>query len=419
MAFCENAGFPSTVLQHRYPNTPNLHDVITLAARLRSGEDVAGLLSNPPDIVVGGSPCQSYSIAGARQGLSDSRGQLTLTYAEIIHVIKPKILIWENVPGVLSDKSNAFGTLLGDLAGHGDALSLPPGHKRWPDAGVVAGPERTLAWRILDAQYFGVPQRRRRVFLVGCTGASGLHPGDLLFEPQSLYRDTQASRQKGQVAPTLPARSSGGGGLGTDFDCDGGLIPLTVGTIVGSAGRRGGIQEQDGGRGLIACFGGNNTTGPIDVATACNAHGGPCGRLDFESETFVVSEGKATHTLRAMGHDGSHANAGGQVAIAFDCKAGGNTGFSVSEKPSSLRGNGHGGGHAAVALPGLQWRVRRLMPLECERLQGFPDHHTRVPVTRGKTVKAAADGPRYKAIGNSMAVPCMLWIGERIRWPTP
>lgn len=122
--------FANTVLTNHYPDTHNLGDVVSLRDRLVAGEDVAGLLSNPPDVIVGGSPCQAWSIAGSRNGLSDPRGQLTLVYAEIINAIQPGIIVWENVPGVLSAKDNGFGHLLGALAGQGDPIHLPAGHRR-------------------------------------------------------------------------------------------------------------------------------------------------------------------------------------------------------------------------------------------------------------------------------------------------
>lgn len=175
--------FANAALAHHYPDVLNLGSVVDLRDRLLAGDNVAGLLSNPPDLIVGGSPCQAWSVAGSRKGLSDPRGQLTLVYAEIIHAIRPEFIVWENVPGVLSAKDNGFGHLLGSLAGHGEPIPVPPGHKRWSNAGVVAGPLQetsswTLAWRILDAQHFGVPQRRRRVFLVGCSATSGRDPSE-------------------------------------------------------------------------------------------------------------------------------------------------------------------------------------------------------------------------------------------------
>lgn len=516
--------FANAALAHHYPDAPNLGSVVNLRDRLVSGEDVAGLLSDPPDIVVGGSPCQSWSVAGSRKGLADPRGQLTLVYAEIIDAIRPRFIVWENVPGVLSARDNGFGHLLGALAGHGSAIPVPPGHKRWSNAGVVAGPERALAWRILDAQYFGVPQRRRRVFLVGCAAASGRDPAEILFERQGVPGDSApCGKTRKDVAPTLASRTRVGGGLGTDFDLDGGLIPSVrapqkmapVYAIQGAATRENPDSGLDGigvrenvaytleARAEVqaVAFGGNNTSGPITRATAVNACVSASGRMDFESETFIVD-------LSAAAGADALASANALPPIAFDCKAGGNTSFSIGDKPGSMRGEGHGGGHLAIAFdakssaPGVgsvcgtmrscghaekshansgwhlavafqpgnlrrgagskpseqsfptlkadhgrgmsdqhphiahtlraegfdasedgtgrgiplvpvhraSWAVRRLTPVECARLQGFPDHYLNITYRK----KAAADGNKYKALGNSMAVPVMRWIGNRI-----
>jgi len=271
--------------------------------------------------------------------------------------------VWENVPGVLSlDGGRAFASILGGLAecGYG------------------------LAYRVLDAQFvrvdgFGraVPQRRRRVFVVGYLG-DWRRAAAVLFERSSLSRHPPPRRQAGQIAaPTISARPTGGGGLGTDFECDGGLV----------------------------AFGGNNTSGPIDVATAQTAHGGS-GRFDFESETFVA------HALRGEVVDASEDGTGRGTPLVP---------VAVDVAPCLRSGGNVTGGDRPYPSSGVAWRVRRLMPIECERLQGFPDGYTAVPYPLPKwapkfpeRVKYAADGPRYKALGNSMAVNCMRWIGRRI-----
>ena len=315
LAFSEIDPFPSAVLARHYPEVKNLGDV----TRFHEWPDLE------PDIIVGGSPCQAFSIAGLRKGLDDPRGNLTLTYLAVVDRYRPRWVVWENVPGVLlHDGGRTFGTFLGALAelGYG-----------W-------------AYRVMDAQYVrvqshprAVPQRRRRVFVVGCAG-DGRRAAQVLFEPESLRGNPPPRREAGAsvaaiaggrpasggaegVAPTIPSRRSAGGGLGTDFDCDGGLI----------------------------AFGGNNTQGPIDVATARNASATASGRMDFESETFLVADATAS-----LG-------------------------------------------------------VRRLTPTECEALQGFSRGYTDI-IYRGKR---AADGPRYKSLGNSMATNVMSWIGQRIK----
>ncbi|MDU7590228.1 MAG: DNA cytosine methyltransferase, partial [Acidovorax sp.] len=221
--------FPSAVLAHHYPDVPNLGDMTTISRRVLTGEVSA------PDVFCGGTPCQAFSVAGLRQSLDDARGNLTLKFVEIADAIDHVrtgrgedecIVFWENVPGVLSTKDNAFGCFLGGLAGEDGPLE-PPGGK-WANAGAVYGPRRAIAWRTLDAQYFGVAQRRRRVFVVA-SARKGFDPATVLFEFDGMRRDTAPSREAGKVAPTIPSRSTAGGGLGTDFDCDGGTICVATG----------------------------------------------------------------------------------------------------------------------------------------------------------------------------------------------
>ena len=221
--------FPCAVLAHHYPDVPNLGDMTTLPERIASGEVEA------PDVFTGGTPCQAFSVAGKRGSLSDDRGNLSLTFCEIANAIddvraaagrEPCIVVWENVPGVLSTSDNAFGCFLGALAGSG--CELQPAGGRWTNAGLVLGPRRAVAWRILDAQYFGLAQRRRRVFVVA-SARDGFDPAAVLFEFDGVRRDSPPSREARQVAPTIPSRSTAGGGLGTDFDLDGGVITMAHG----------------------------------------------------------------------------------------------------------------------------------------------------------------------------------------------
>ena len=361
VAFAEVAAFPSAVLAHRFPEVPNLGDLTKI-----DGASLKGRL----DLIVGGTPCQAFSISGLRQSLSDARGNLTLKFVELCDAANPSLVLWENVPGVLNTPDNAFGCLLAGLAGWDEPLLPPEG--RWPTAGVVRGPRRTLAWRVLDAQHFGVPQRRRRVFLFAARAGDGIDPAAVLFESQGLRGDplagiaswegfagragsgaaqqdvvcvtgerTHALTAEGAdasedgtgrgtpiicaaIAPTLPSRSTAGGGLGTDFDCDGGLV------------------------------------------------------IEPQAVALVGREGGATAELRGSVYPTLRASTGG------------------GDKPYILTDT-----------------VRRLIPKECERLQGFPDDWTRIP-WRGKPAETCPDGPRYKACGNSMAVPVMRWIGLRI-----
>lgn len=411
-AFAEIGAFPAAVLAQHYGSTPNLGDI----RAFRTWPDAA------LDILVGGTPCQSFSIAGLRQGLADPRGNLTLVYLAIADRYRPEWLVWENVPGVLSiDNGRTFGTFVGGLAKLG----------------------YHAAWRVLDAQYvrvdgFGraVPQRRRRVFVVGHLG-DWRRAAAVLFEPESLSWDSPPRREAGKGI-------AGSTAYGIDSDC----IDRSGGAV-GTAGERSGLGVERelaysirAKRAGAVAFGGNDTSGPIDVATARNAHGGPYGRLDFDSETFIAfsckdhgaDAGEIAPTLRSMGHDGSHANAGGQIAIAIQ---------DVGNRDKAQNGVGASGDGVAytidaAAMQGVafdmrgreggsqfegphdtgssrsyiaqQWAVRRLTPRECERLQGFPDDYTLIRY-RGRS---ARDGPRYKALGNSMAVNVMRWIGGRI-----
>ncbi|MDP9666283.1 UNVERIFIED_ORG: DNA (cytosine-5)-methyltransferase 1 [Pseudomonas cremoricolorata] len=445
--YAEIEPFPCAVLAHHYPAIPNHGDMTRLAALVLSGKIPA------PEVLVGGTPCQAYSVAGMREGLADPRGALTIKYVELLDAIdhvrtkrgQPEAAcLWENVPGVLSDKGNAFGCFLGALVGESAELK-PPGGK-WKDAGCVYGPTRTVAWRVLGAQYFGLAQRRRRVFVVASARA-GFDPIEVLFEREGLRRDTPPRRGQGEDA---------------------------AGTITASTG---GVDENDAADGRLTVFGGNNTAGPIDVAPARNACASASGRMDFESEAFVVSgtlqaNGKAAGSATqqdaesgmlvvhgtqdpciladqafALGRNSGQENAvlafaensrseirleggtghvagtlsggggkpgQGMPCIAFSCK---DHGADAGELAPTLRAMGHSGSHpnsgGQVAVQGHSG-VRRLTPRECERLQGFPDDYTLIPY-RGKPVSDCPDGPRYKAIGNSKAVPVVRWIGQRLQ----
>lgn len=325
-AFSEIEKFPSRVLAHHYPDVPNLGDM----TKFQDWPDGA------IDLLVGGTPCQSFSVAGLRAGMADPRGNLALTYLAITDRYRPRWLLWENVPGVLSSNGGRdFGAILGAMVqlGYG------------------------FAYRVLDAQFAGVPQRRRRVFVVGYLG-DWRPAAEVLFELHSLQGHPAPSGKKGQrIADSLTVGANQYSGF-----CGEPTIARCVTTREGQ-------------------------------------------RHDPSLETYV------THSLRGEGYDASEDGTGRGTPLvpAFDCKASGQNGFGVGNIASTLRSMGHanshsnGGGHQAVSFGST---VRRLTPRECERLQGFPDDYTAIP--------NASDGPRYKALGNSMAVPCMRWIGERI-----
>jgi DNA (cytosine-5)-methyltransferase 1 len=346
--------FPSAVLAHHYPAVLNLGDMTAIDGSAWRGQI---------DVLVGGTPCQAFSVAGRRRSLDDARGNLALTFVDLADAIDPPWIVWENVPGVLSTRDNAFGCLLGGLAGE-DGPLLPPGGK-WADAGCVLGPARTVAWRVLDAQHFGLAQRRRRVFVVAGAGGRA-DPAQVLLERDGLRRNSPPRRQS---------------------------------------------RQNTAGPAACRAFGGNNTSGPIDVATALNACASASGRMDFETETFV------THSLRGEGFDASEDGTGRGtplVPVAFDCKASGDVAagaIAPTLRAMNALGRDNAGGQLAVHH---HLGVRRLTPRECERLQGFPDDYTRIPWRR-KAAEDCPDGPRYRALGNSMAVPVMHWIGSRIQ----
>lgn len=208
--------FPSAVLAYRFPEVTNHGDMLKCAGMVKAGEIEA------PDVFIGGTPCQSWSVAGKRKGLEDARGNLSLTFCGIADAVDdvrrrdgkpPCVVLWENVPGVLSDKGNGFGCILGELSGSGCQLQPPGG--RWRNAGCVFGPKRTAAFRVLDSQYYGVAQRRRRVFVVASAG-DWCRPEEVLFEFDGLRRDSPPSREAGEGVTHDLAPCLTGGGRGVE-----------------------------------------------------------------------------------------------------------------------------------------------------------------------------------------------------------
>lgn len=393
--YSEIEAYPCSVLAHHYPEVTNLGDMRKIARAILTGEVPA------PDVLVGGTPCQAFSLAGLREALDDERGQLTLTYMRLLDAIDfirgrsglaPAIAVWENVPGVLSTKDNAFGCFLAGLAG--EDVPLVPAGKKWTNAGCVFGPKRAVAWRVMDAQYTGLAQQRKRVFVVA-SARKGFDPSTILFEFDGVRRDSAPRREPQTCVAALTAH-----GVGT---CGADDNQAQAGHLIASTG---------------------------DVSHCLNAGG--MGRLDYETETLITEciaptitsgverprgdggdplavcvTGSITHALKADGFDASEDGTGrGQPIVPI-----------VQDVADTLTSSWHnsngatGGNNPGIINPIIHGlRVRRLMPIECERLQGFPDGYTLVP-HRGKPAK---DGPRYKAIGNSMAVPVMAWIGRRI-----
>ena len=390
--FAEIEPFPCAVLAHHWPHVTNHGDMTLLVGKILSGAVEA------PDILVGGTPCQAFSVAGLRGSLDDERGNLTLVLIRILDAIDfirarngqpPCILVWENVPGVLNTKDNAFGCFLGGLAG--ESLPLEPAGKKWTNAGAVLGPTREIAWRVLDAQFFGVPQRRRRVFAVASAG--NIAAAEVLFERKSQAGHPAAGSEAGQDPAAFIEGSFGAYKQST-----------VCGTVRASGG-----AVQGGSETLLACrmrgFGNyiqDNTAGTVKA------------RDHKDATDLIVVNGRQHPTVSDKAH-------------TLDCHHSGSTNVvcingSTINKAQTGGGNGLGSDDSGICytltttdrhavLDGLQ--VRRLMPVECERLQGFPAGHTQIP-WRGKPAADCPDSLRYKAIGNSMAVPVMRWIGERI-----
>jgi DNA (cytosine-5)-methyltransferase 1 len=351
------------LLKHYYPDTTNYGDVTDFT----KWPDHDAI-----DLIVGGSPCQSFSVAGRRLGLDDPRGNLTLTYLAVVERYKPCWVVWENVPGVLSDDlGRTFGAFLGILGqlGYG------------------------FAYRILDAQFFGVPQRRRRVFVVGHLG-DWRRAAAVLFERESLSWNPAPSREERKdIAPTISARTLGGGGLGTDFDCDEGLIPIL------EAGARTGKSTDD----IRAGLGIGEVNDPMFTLQSGKQHA-----IAFDTTQITHPENR----LRPDDRSPQLAASAHAPAVAFKYGQGSRArSLGMQDECTPTLSSADSGTQLAPGLlQGMQ--VRRLTPRECERLQGFPDDYTLIPY-RGKPV---ADGPRYKALGNSFAVPVVRWIGQRIQF---
>jgi len=456
VAYSEIERFPSEVLAHHYPNTPNLGDM----TKFKEWTNVSDV-----DVLVGGTPCQSFSVAGLRKGLDDPRGNLMLTYLAIADKYRPRWLVWENVPGVLSSNSGKdFGVFLWALGelGYG------------------------FAYRVLDAQFFGVAQRRRRVFVVGYLG-DWRAAAAVLFERHSLQGHPAPSREKrqGVAASTIPsvagsldtecgvgklthqsvanghllqttafyesslaqykqadvsgtAKASGGvagGGSETfiaqpvyemhgqdsrvrdlgetcstvtsKWGTGGGNVPVALQPIA-LAENTIGRQPQNGGNGDGFTDGGPmytlNATGVHGVAQpiAYNISPGK-GAL---KEDIHVTDADATKTLDASASNPAMHQGGTAIVqpVGTDIYNGNITGDVAV--PLTNRADGTGTGPTVMQ----SMAVRRLTPVECERLQGFGDNYTDIK-SKGKPTP---DGPRYKALGNSMAVPVMAWIGQRI-----
>ena len=299
VAFSEISEFPKAVLAYRWPNIPNLGDMTEIDG---------AKWKNKVDILWGSTPCQAFSVSGKRNGTSDPRGALALSFINLADDINPPYIVWENVKGVFSDKNNAFGCFLGGLAG--EDVPLVPAGGKWTHAGYVSGPKRTIAWRLFNAKYSGVAQRRERVFVVACP-TGGADPREILFEKRTSDENSKRSElSREAIADAL------------------------------------------------------ETSSP--------------------KRAFAVA-------FRGRKH-GEECEVGGEVSNCLLASTGG------SDKAYALIDDGRP-------------HIRCLTPLECERLMGMPDNFTLIPF--GK--KMASDTVRYKAIGNSLVIPDVQWIGERIK----
>jgi DNA (cytosine-5)-methyltransferase 1 len=356
VGFSEIEKFPSQLLQHHYPHVTNYGDM-TNYKEWNLNESI-GLL-------VGGTPCQSFSVAGLRKGLEDPRGNLMLTYLGIAEKFKPKWLLWENVPGVLSSNGGEdFACLLKGMAelGYG------------------------FAYRVLDAQYFGVPQRRRRVFVVGCLG-DWKSAAKVLFESDSLSRDITPSRQEGkEIANCIKASPSSYSSY-NPARSEGNAVLVSNGVSA--------IDLKDVSKTLTASYG----TGGADLDIK---------PLVLEPKSYAIAE----NIIGRQAHNGGNGN-GYSEEVMYTLNASGvhgvAHGFNTNARPDEMKVEKELSNTLTTCqIPGVmkQMRVRRLTPMECERLQGFPDGYTHTPTS--------SDTTRYKALGNSMAVPVMRWIGKRI-----
>ena len=451
--FSEIEQFPSEVLKHRFPAVPNLGDMTTINQNPIADE-------RPIDLLVGGTPCQSFSVAGLRKGLADPRGNLMLTFLSIADKFRPKWVVWENVPGVLSSNGGKdFGTFLGALGelGYG------------------------FAYRVLDAQHFGVAQRRRRVFVVGYLGDWRVAAA-VLFERESLSGNTKPSRKKreevasnvegsvGEAGQVVIDRAAFNQGENAQYE-----PRIETGETMSSLVAKGPhavaqpiaiqdvrpIEKAQNGRGwnddgtsytvdtkatqgvaqpiafkepcptLTAKMQGSSGWAPynetdhlvgqpiaVDWRTAQVDQGitqtlktdlakmsGPCVAVDTYNYT---TNDHTTQTIRSK----SNTEHIGAVLHSIDFR---NNRYNEEQIAGTLQSK-ESGGYSLNYTTGVHqppMAIRRLTPKECERLQGFPDDWTKIPY-RNKPADQCPDGPRYKACGNSMAVPVMRWIGERI-----
>lgn len=377
--------FPSAVLDHHYPSIPNHGDMNEF--------ETWNYERNSIDLLVGGTPCQSFSIAGLRKGLDDDRGNLALTYCRMVDKLRPRWIVWENVPGVLSsNKGQDFGSIVGALVELGYSCS----------------------WRVLDAQHFGVPQRRRRLFLVGHSSGQYDYPSKVLFESGCGFGNLKKSRKKKQdITGTVEERVARMRGF-RDYEIDGTFSTCKA-------------RDYKDATDLVVY-----ESHPIDSRIK---------ELDDVSPTVTVKWAKGAADTPLIAFSSNMSVPDCQEDLSPPLKLGGQSGanppaicetFAIHDKATRYKGGGDtrqndgSGNGLGISTEGVSYtltagdrhavchthNVRRLTPVECERLQGFPDNYTDIP---WRKKDYSPDGPRYKALGNSMAVPVMRWIGNRIQ----
>jgi len=531
--FSEIEPFPSAVLKHHWPHVPNLGDMCKLTKKKIFNE-------TNPELIVGGTPCQAFSVAGLRGGLDDQRGNLSLVFCRILLRKQPKWFVWENVPGVFSsfsdEKESKKDTtnrkrkkgVKGNktINARGRTTDADTIIQSSDFAALLTGFQEcgySCAFRVLDYKYFGVPQRRRRVFVVGHLGNDWRPPFAVLFEPESLYGNITPSRKErpGTASTTESDPSSNRGsainetaspiatkqnsargwndnlvadsvsrkpysdrGLDNNLVVDEKKWPAEqTATLDASYARLQGVSGQDQRQNFshLVAFGGNNTKGEINVSTAIKGHNN---RQDFESETFIIQDAKSldvrnmtvneelSATIQAKNSGGNSlsfinpivypaaqltspenrsnpktgdpsptlakggqqhiiageskqiqwASGGGQIendtAQALRSKAESNYQFVKQTSPTLTKHNldsrspqSQEQQQIVAAVASVTSVIRRLTPVECERLQGYPDNHTNIPWNKKKT---SPDTLRYQAIGNGMTKDVMEWIGTRI-----
>lgn len=403
VAFAEVEPFPCAVLAHRYPDVPNLGDVTQI-----TDAQIAAL--GPIDLVVGGSPCQDLSLAGKRAGIYGERSGLFFDQIRIFHAARSfcgaRWLLWENVPGAFSNHAGRdFAGVAGTMAGC--RLAVPA--DGWGSEGVALGEHGLVEWAVLDAQWFGLAQRRRRVFAVLDTGDWASRP-PILLERDRLRGDHPPRREAGEeVAGTLKVRAGGScGPEGPEGACVGHIRPVTAdgliaGTVSSKWAKGTGGPAGDECQNLVA----HTLRGSgFDASEDGTGRGTPLVTVAFPANLSGTQRASAENLSPSLCAENPTAVAHGfQPRIARNGR--GDMGEVVSALNAQSGKTGKGDAAPCVAVYNA---VRRLMPEECEALQGFPRGYTLIPV-RGKP---AADGPRYKALGNSMAVPVVRWIGKRV-----